>query len=57
MSDIEETPADVGAEVEVEAEAEAPAAPKGAMSIEDALQEVRSTQQDACSIPSVQTCR
>ncbi|PWN43011.1 putative 40S ribosomal protein S12 [Ceraceosorus guamensis] len=40
MSDIEETPADVGAEVEVEAEAEAPAAPKGAMSIEDALQEV-----------------
>lgn len=52
MSDIEETPADVGAEVEVEAEAEAPAAPKGAMSIEDALQEVRPAQQPFrhCSI-------
>ena len=44
MSDIEETPVDVAVE---EVEAEAPAAAKGSMSIEDALQEVRCYAGDA----------
>lgn len=42
MSDNEEIPQEEVAQEEVAAEADAPAAaPKGAMSIEDALQEVR----------------
>jgi hypothetical protein len=40
MSDVEETPADVG-EVEQVEETEAAPAKTGAMSIEEALQEVR----------------
>lgn len=44
MSDVEDTPADVG---EVEQVEEAAPAKTGAMSIEDALQEVRSILADS----------